>query len=292
MNFSEKLKELTEGMRRAELSRNAKLPVNAISDYINKGYLPRLDTAKALAKELGVTLDWLADDSRGMPAERSAKPSPSELSDRALMLEVSRRFRIDLMALLDALDQIERENWSDIRKALEHWREGDSMPPEARPFCPIVDALELANLIILRYSPNYFGMANHSILPGNDRPVADFDPARYQERLRALEDQKDFLAVYAKMRRALRGGEGAVKIGPGFRDGSPWAGSQIDTPPARSATAHQGKAPADADQAGRPANLTPTPPPAVGSTAAHQAKAGPGDKPAGKGRSKGHRNKS
>lgn len=65
--LSGKLAFLTEGRSRAHLSRAAGLPPNAISDYINKGYIPRMDTAFALAKVLGVSLDWLADDQQGLP---------------------------------------------------------------------------------------------------------------------------------------------------------------------------------------------------------------------------------
>jgi hypothetical protein len=96
MTFTDKLKKLTREMNRTKLSRRIKLPPNAISDYVNKGYLPRLDTGLRIARVLAVSLDWLADDSKGwadrfsipqQAMEKSGAGSRREIKGAADMLQ-------------------------------------------------------------------------------------------------------------------------------------------------------------------------------------------------------------
>jgi hypothetical protein len=74
MTFHEKLDRLTEVSNRSKLSRAAGLPLNAISDCIKKRYLPRAGNAAKMARALGVSLDWLLDETRGFPPVRVEEP--------------------------------------------------------------------------------------------------------------------------------------------------------------------------------------------------------------------------
>jgi len=67
MTFTEKLTRITEDRNRCAVARRARLPTNAINDYINKKYRPRADTAVKIARALNVSIAWLVDDSMGWP---------------------------------------------------------------------------------------------------------------------------------------------------------------------------------------------------------------------------------
>src|SRR4051794_20444767 len=107
MKFSEKLAKLTAGLNKSKLARAAGLPSGAVSDYINKNYVPRLDAAESLAKALNVSLAWLADDAAGWPPPAPAQGAANAalISDTELMLEIARRMRLKQ---IDLLEQIER----------------------------------------------------------------------------------------------------------------------------------------------------------------------------------------
>ena len=229
--ITEKLSRLVEGKRLADVARLARIKPTQVRDYTVKGAPPRYDIALKLAHALNVPADWLLDDAKNFPAPPpQEKISPSDLSDRELMLEIARRFRIDFVAVIDALDQIDMENWAQIRQNLAAWREGEPMPPEAQRVRPIVDAIENATAMQLRYSPTYFALANHNILPGKEKPPESFDPARYDERFRELQDKKDFLEVYSRISRAIHSPGNPFAMRPEFKDGSRWAGSSPPSP--------------------------------------------------------------
>lgn len=119
MTFGEKLAALTKGRSKAELSREAGLPPNAISDYINKAYLPRVDTALALAKVLEVSVDWLADDEKDFPPMKSAATAEAALlSDEEIMVEAARRYRLEVLRVRSIVHAIRDTDWSDVAKQL------------------------------------------------------------------------------------------------------------------------------------------------------------------------------
>jgi transcriptional regulator with XRE-family HTH domain len=67
MNLHEKLERLTEDRNKAAVSRRAGLPMNAMSDYLNKGHRPSVGKVFRIARALFVSVEWLLDDSRGWP---------------------------------------------------------------------------------------------------------------------------------------------------------------------------------------------------------------------------------
>jgi transcriptional regulator with XRE-family HTH domain len=67
MTLTAKLSALAEGKNRAELARGVGLKATLLSDYINKGYMPRADIALKIARALGVDVAWLIDDAAPWP---------------------------------------------------------------------------------------------------------------------------------------------------------------------------------------------------------------------------------
>jgi DNA-binding XRE family transcriptional regulator len=228
MQFHEKLRRRVKelDLNKSKAARAVGLPESTISNYLVKEEsLPRIDIALKIAKAIDVPLIWLADDSRDWPPPTSnAESSLVNISDRDLMLELAKRFRLGIIDVLDGLDQVEREDWSEIKKKLDaEWREGDPMPPAAQRLAPMLRAIESASNAQLRYNLPYFSMANHKILPGNKRPVPDFDPARWDERFRSLNEMPDFLPVIRRILTALRTEKISSSKAIHFEDGSDWA---------------------------------------------------------------------
>lgn len=93
--FTAKLARLTTCKNRAEIARAAGLSETMVSNYINRGSVPRADIALALSRALDVSLDWLADPAASWPPPAAAITSSNDLrtvSDSELMAEVCRRF--------------------------------------------------------------------------------------------------------------------------------------------------------------------------------------------------------
>lgn len=67
MTIPEKLKRLAGMMSPTKLSRRTGLGLTSVHSYINGRSIPRADSALALARGLGVDVQWLLDDSRGWP---------------------------------------------------------------------------------------------------------------------------------------------------------------------------------------------------------------------------------
>lgn len=78
MTAYEKIRKLTEGMNRANVSRDAGLPSQTISNIVNTERTPNAEDAFRIAKALRVSLDWLADETRGMPAEPMTAAAEAE----------------------------------------------------------------------------------------------------------------------------------------------------------------------------------------------------------------------
>ncbi len=77
MNFTDKLKRLTEDRIKSKLSVRAGLPPTAISNYIARGYLPSASTALVLARVLDVSVEWLIDDKKEWPPVRVEQSEPA-----------------------------------------------------------------------------------------------------------------------------------------------------------------------------------------------------------------------
>jgi transcriptional regulator with XRE-family HTH domain len=113
-----------EGKNKSEVARQAGLSATAVTDYLQKGYIPRADNALALARALNIPVDWLIDDSQDFPPPDSAeKPAATLLSEGQLIVELARRSRQKRAEIIDKLEQFERFDWADAE------REFTAFPP-------------------------------------------------------------------------------------------------------------------------------------------------------------------
>jgi transcriptional regulator with XRE-family HTH domain len=90
MKFHEKLSRLTAGKNKSALAEGAGLPASAVSNYIFKRQMPRGDKALALARVLGVPLEWLVDDAQDFPPP-SAHPLPAARPESEQEMEMYAR---------------------------------------------------------------------------------------------------------------------------------------------------------------------------------------------------------
>jgi hypothetical protein len=181
MRFAEKLERLTKDQNKARIARAANLPTNAINEYIAKGYTPRVDNALALSDALGVSLEWLVDDRKDWPPPSSSpKLSIADLPSHDLMMELARRHRLLLVETLRALE--------DAQRMIDS-KNFDAPPAELRRI--LVNAFRLKSGLE-NYSPQSFAAENHSVLPGSERPVADFEPQNISEKYERVRSDPGF----------------------------------------------------------------------------------------------------
>ena len=82
MGFAKKLRDATEkrGIGASDLSRLPGVPASTIGNITNGSTLPRVDNAFRLAKALGESLDYLADDAQDEPPANAGGLSIEERS--------------------------------------------------------------------------------------------------------------------------------------------------------------------------------------------------------------------
>jgi len=122
-----------------------------------------------LARALGVPTDWIIDDEQGFPPPPSDADGVAQADNETLMLEVARRYRLEV---LDFLQKIEETKAYNIPALIDQMRtnrpEKTSIPPEAIN----VGSLYFLYLQILgRWDVDTFAQYRHSQLPG-----AEIDP--------------------------------------------------------------------------------------------------------------------
>jgi len=186
MKFAEKLARLCDGLNKAKVSRDAGLPPNAVSDYINKGYLPRVDTALSLARVLNVSLDWLADDIQTWPQPSDSAANPALISDTELMLEVARRMRRKQIDLLEQIEAIEAIDWKDAARTGEKLKDDEPIPPDLlRLLWQLYYLRSTLDGTLQLYDSVFFAdvLAHPSRLPGADRAKIEFKPERLTQRV-------------------------------------------------------------------------------------------------------------
>jgi transcriptional regulator with XRE-family HTH domain len=80
VSFTDKLRRLVEDRRLTVISRRAGMRPGAISDYLDKGNIPRADNALRLARALGVGLAWLVDPETDFPAVPATERQPAKVA--------------------------------------------------------------------------------------------------------------------------------------------------------------------------------------------------------------------
>jgi hypothetical protein len=240
MKFAEKLSRLTADENKAKISRLAELPSNAINDYINKGYTPRVDNALALARALKVPLEWLVDDSAEWPPPETDSDILGSISDDELMFEVSKRFRPYFLDYLDAVTILESRDWS---KALAYrdWQPGGPIPAEIGDLIGFLALLSQTKKRLLRYDPNVRSFGFHNRLKGKERDKSYFTDDNIRERWRALRERPGFkearLIASALQRWQYETGEEYVDFDGDRHD--PYIDNDSPVPPCRTPPASQ-----------------------------------------------------
>ncbi|HMO25455.1 MAG TPA: helix-turn-helix transcriptional regulator [Tepidisphaeraceae bacterium] len=196
MTFGEKLDRLVEGGRRTAVSRAAGLPPNAISDYINKGHLPRLDKGQAIARALGVSLGWLADDEVGYPPPAESAGGIASLSDGELLHELARRFRLAVLDVARAIGRLEQVDWQTAARVAAA-NAGRAEPPAeiVEPMQALMRINNAFSRLFQDFSIDFYVKLNHSQLPGGDREPEELDVFNLYTRAERNPALKQFLRV-------------------------------------------------------------------------------------------------
>ena len=174
VTFAEKLAKLTEDDNKSKVAAKAGLPPTAISDYINKGNIPRSDKALALAKALRVPLEWLVDDAMDLPVPpelKPAAPSASMLSDDDLLFELARRYRNDMIRLDKLLTMAEQIDYGLVRDVMKTGMH--TSPSMQKDMAAITTVPGMITFEVIasdnRYSIDKAAQDNHERLPGKER---------------------------------------------------------------------------------------------------------------------------
>lgn len=107
---------MTAEKNKTLVAKAAGLPATAISNYINRGYLPGADIALKIARALSVPLDWLVDDSQDWPPPPASVPA--SLTAEQLASELGRRLHGIGIALLAKLAKAQRTQWEWVAAEL------------------------------------------------------------------------------------------------------------------------------------------------------------------------------
>jgi transcriptional regulator with XRE-family HTH domain len=86
MKFAEKVRKLMDsrGWKAADLARASGLSASTIARVMTQGGVPGIDTALAIAKAVGVSLDYLADDALDEPPPATEERSEADAMILAL----------------------------------------------------------------------------------------------------------------------------------------------------------------------------------------------------------------
>ncbi|MGE5610755.1 MAG: helix-turn-helix domain-containing protein [Bacillota bacterium] len=199
MTIIEKLRRLTEGKRKADISRQAGLKPTALSDYINKGYLPRYDIALKIARALAVPVEWFIDDAEDWPPPVLDEYNIALLSDHELLKEFCRRFRLVALRVYDDLNRAAKIDWFSIAKALLSHPVGDQVAHGIGADARLASTLTALGGDLLRFDPSIASIEFHNELPGRDVDPDELTIDRLLSRCRELETTTPGLAQVAEL---------------------------------------------------------------------------------------------
>lgn len=206
MEFREKLAKLVGDGNRSELARRAGLSSTAITDYLQKGYIPRADKAVLLARALQVPLDWLADDERDWPPPKLDKPGLADVSLDALMEELARRYRHDAVRALSMLEELKKHDWGHVAKRVFEVGLFEDPPADvARPVGLYTSLDTWLWMMKVNYDLGAYVRDNHQRLPGAERRPEELEPSAISDLVYEWEKTEPFLhfiVTRADMRRA------------------------------------------------------------------------------------------
>jgi len=176
MTFQEKLRRLAPTINKSRAARAVGLKENAISTYMARGSLPRVDIALKIAMALGVPLDWLADDRQDFPPPQADKSSVRDFGDADLVHDLARRYRGAQLDFLNEADRVKQFDWQRAADAAEAMQQNDSTPELVRQAMFLLGSAQVkfkriaADLDVERYC-----IVHHEQLPGGSRPIGEFE---------------------------------------------------------------------------------------------------------------------
>jgi transcriptional regulator with XRE-family HTH domain len=153
VTFTEKLAHLTAGKNKAKIARESGLSPTAINDYLQRGYVPRADNALALSRSLGVPLEWLVDDTQGLPPPTAAPIN--NLSTPQLAEELGQRMLSIGLLFLGKIERARDVDWVDVAKKLLPLdpKSDKQLPKSLREIVEIVDGMGLLTSELRHYEP-------------------------------------------------------------------------------------------------------------------------------------------
>jgi transcriptional regulator with XRE-family HTH domain len=198
MEFVEKLKALTSGENKSLIARRAGLSPTAISDYLQKGYIPRADKALMLARGLGVPLEWLLDSTKGMPPPKAQKFSAGDLSDEELMDEAARRYRRQVLRALASVRLLEGiKDWPTVARQIVETPPGNPLPAQLAKLVEVLrfvqsDLFQAAN----RFNVRTHADMNTERMPGGlDVDLDEIEPRALEARFRQFVRDNPFASL-------------------------------------------------------------------------------------------------
>ena len=200
MTFTEKLSKLTADRNKSQIARQAGLSATAVTDYLQKGYIPRADNALALARALDVQFEWLVDDRReewpSPPSTEPSKSSSNMLSDGELMGEILRRRRLAHIDLAEKLERAEKIDWTALNKRLSAIPADGPMPRDLMADALLVYSLFVAYARALgQFDYRVYESVHQAMLPTGGRKPEDLDRERLIARYERMLERSDFSAV-------------------------------------------------------------------------------------------------
>lgn len=104
MTFGDKLREVLEQkeIMQKDLAKKINISKSSMSDFITNRRLPNIMLARDLAKELGVSVDYLLDY---QPDPKSAAASPREAAFLANFRKLSKEKQDLLISLIEMLSE-------------------------------------------------------------------------------------------------------------------------------------------------------------------------------------------
>jgi transcriptional regulator with XRE-family HTH domain len=198
MRFTEKLERLTATLNKTKVAKEAGLPSSAVSNYLSKEQMPRGDNALALARSLGVSVEWLVDEEMDWPPPAEEKMTAAQLSDTDLIKEVCARYRREALRLRESLERLEKVDWSAMAKAFAALPIDAPLTPEIHRLAILLDAKTSGLFRLLTLDPSFSSGAFFmpGDLPGGDKfPDAELTRTSLRERAMRLNKIPAYNAV-------------------------------------------------------------------------------------------------
>jgi transcriptional regulator with XRE-family HTH domain len=198
MTFTEKLKKCGQDVNKAKAGETAGLGPTTISNYIAKGSIPRADIALKIARALDVPFEWLIDPDQSWPppAKSKSERSLTDVPYTELGRELGRRYRLELLDVLAALDHANREDWSSAIEAVRSLKPDHPIPPRAaRLMAQLQRIIEQTLTVTLRYDVRLVADFLHDQLPGRDRPIEEMTYTAVLTRFFHIQQSKGLLPL-------------------------------------------------------------------------------------------------